>query len=57
MITIMPIAAILVLPIFFKRKKDGTPTSAASEKQISCLLVRLNMILLLTFVRSRGTAI
>jgi hypothetical protein len=41
----------------FSRKKDGTPMSAAREKQISCRLVRLNMILLFTFVRSLGTEI
>ena len=34
-----------------------TPMSAAREKQISCRLVRLNMILLFTFVRSLGTEI
>jgi len=38
-------------------KKDGTPMSAAREKQISCRLVRLNMTLLFTFVRSLGTEI
>ena len=55
--TIIPIAANVESPTFRSRKNDGTPMSAAREKQISCRLVRLNMTLLLTFVRSRGTAI
>lgn len=57
MTTIIPMAATLTFPVFFKRKKDGTPMSAAREKQISCRLVRLKATLLFTFVRSRGTAI
>ncbi len=55
--TIIPIAAKVESPTFRSKKNDGTPMSAAREKQISCRLVRLNMTLLLTFVRSRGTAI
>jgi hypothetical protein len=47
----------LMLPTIFKRKNVGTPMIAAMEKQISCLLVRLNITLLLTFVKSRGTGI
>ena len=39
------------------QKNDGTPMSAATLKQISCLFVRLNITLLFTFVRSRGTEI
>ena len=37
------------------KKKSGTPMSAPLPKQISCLLVRLNATLVLTFVRSLGT--
>ena len=55
--TIIPIAAELVEAICFIRKNDGTPRSAATEKQTSCLFVRLNITLLFTFVRSRGTDI
>ena len=55
--TIIPIAAMLTEPIVFSKKKDGTPMSAATLKQISCLFVRLNITLLFTFVRSRGTEI
>ncbi len=40
---------------FFSRKNSGTPVMAAAVKQISCRLVRLNMTLVLTFVRSLGT--
>lgn len=57
MMIIMPIAARETFPSFLSRKKDGTPISAAAPKQMSCLLVRLNSILLLTRVRSRGTGI
>ena len=55
--TIIPIAAVLTAVNCFKRKNDGTPRSAATLKQISCLFVRLNITLLFTFVRSRGTEI
>ena len=37
------------------RKKSGTPISAPPPKQTSCLLVKLNATLVLTFVRSLGT--
>ena len=57
MMTIIPIAAVLVEAICFIKKNDGTPMSAATLKQISCLFVRLNITLLFTFVRSRGTEI
>ncbi len=57
MTAIMPSAARLIFPVRFSRKKDGTPMSAAREKQISCRLVRLNKTLLFTFVRSLGTEI
>lgn len=57
MTIIIPIAAALMLPVFFRRKKDGTPMSAAREKQISCRFVRLKATLLFTLVRSLGTAI
>ena len=55
--TIIAMAAVLVEAICFTRKNDGTPKSAATEKQTSCLFVRLNITLLFTFVRSRGTDI
>ena len=57
LLIIIPIAAVLTDATCFIRKNDGTPKSAATEKQISCLLVRLNITLLFTFVRSRGTEI
>ena len=57
MIIIIPIAAMLVLPIFLSKKKDGTPMSAATEKQISCLFVRLNITFDFTLVKSLGTEI
>ena len=37
------------------KKKSGTPMSAPQPKQTSCLLVKLNATLVLTFVRSLGT--
>ena len=37
------------------KKKSGTPMSAPPPKQTSCLLVKLNATLVLTFVRSLGT--
>jgi hypothetical protein len=37
------------------RKYTGRPKAPAAEKQTSCLLVRLNRIFVLTFVRSLGT--
>ena len=39
----------------FKRKKDGTPRSAATPKQMICRFVRFKKILVLTRERSRGT--
>lgn len=57
MMTIIPIAAMLVLPIFFNKKNDGTPMSAATEKQINCLFVRLNITFDFTLVKSLGTEI
>ncbi|CAN4019665.1 hypothetical protein AJOOGB_AJOOGB_17430, partial [Dysosmobacter welbionis] len=39
----------------FARKKIGTPTAAAMEKQMSCRLVKLNMTFVLTRLRSFGT--
>jgi hypothetical protein len=50
-------AARLTFPLFFTRKNSGMPTAAAMEKQISCLLVRLKNIFVLTFPRSLGTDI
>lgn len=39
----------------FSRKNTGTATAMAAPKQMSCLLVRLNMTLVFTLVRSLGT--
>ena len=55
MITTIMQADMVVPRRFLVRKYNGTPTAAASEKQISCLLVRLNMTLFFTLVRSLGT--
>ncbi len=52
---IIPRAAREIFPVFFRRKKAGTPTTAAMEKQMSCHLVRPKRILDFTFVRSLGT--
>jgi hypothetical protein len=57
MMMIMLMAARLVLPMLLMKKKDGTPISAASPKQMSCLLVRLRNTFVLTRVRSLGTGI
>jgi hypothetical protein len=57
MMMIMLMAARLVLPMLLMKKKDGTPISAASPKQISCLFVRFKNTLVLTRVRSLGTGI
>ena len=40
---------------FCRKKKSGTPISAPPPKQINCLLVRLNITFVFTFVRSFGT--
>ena len=53
--TIMHMDAALVPTGPLSRKKSGTPTSAPPPKQTSCLLVRLNMTLVFTLVRSLGT--
>lgn len=45
----------LMFPVFRIRKKDGTPMSAAAEKQISCRLVRLKSTFDFTRVKSLGT--
>ncbi len=55
MIIIMPMTDALKEHASFSRKNDGTPRSAARPKHNSCLFVRLNITLLLTLVRSRGT--
>ena len=57
MMMIMLMAARLVLPMLLMKKKDGTPMSAASPKQMSCLFVRFKNTFVLTRVRSRGTGI
>ena len=53
--TIITIAAGLVPMLPLSKKKSGTPMSAPPPKQTSCLLVKLNATLVLTFVRSLGT--
>jgi len=55
--TIIHIAARLKLPMLLIAKKDGTPTSAAAPKQMSCRFVRPKNTLVFTRVRSRGTEI
>lgn len=55
MMTTMHMAAALVPAGPLSRKKSGTPRSAPPPKQMSCLLVRLNMTFVFTFVRSLGT--
>ena len=57
MIRITPMEARLMFPVFRIKKKDGTPMSAATEKQMSCLFVRLKNTFDFTRVRSRGTEI
>ena len=55
MTTIMQTVAVLELTVFRSKKKSGTPISTAAPKQMSCRLVRPNMTLDFTFVRSFGT--
>ena len=44
-------------PMELRNKKyTGIPTSAASVKQINCLLVKLNITLVLTLDKSFGTS-
>ncbi len=55
MTSIMHMAATLLPAGPRSKKKSGTPMSAPQPKQTSCLLVKLNATLVLTFVRSLGT--
>ena len=55
MITTMTIAAADNSSFDFARKKTGIPTAAARAKQMSCRLVRLDMTLVFTRLRSFGT--
>ena len=48
-------AAVVVPALSFVKKKSGSPIATAAPKQISCRLVRLNITLLLIFVKSFGT--
>ena len=57
MIRIIPMEARLMFPVLLIKKKDGTPMSAAIEKQMSCLFVRLKKTFDFTRVRSLGTEI
>lgn len=57
MTTIIQNVAVLDPAVLWSKKKSGTPISAAEPKQISCRFVRLNAILDLTLVKSRGTEI
>ena len=52
--TIMQRVAALELIALLSKKKSGTPMSAAAPKQMSCRLVKPNMTLDFTFVRSLG---
>jgi hypothetical protein len=54
-ITKIIISVARLVPAFFlKIKKKGKPTIRAKEKQISCLLVRLNITLVFTVLKSLG---
>ena len=55
MIMIIPIAASVMFPVFFRRKKSGSPTRIAAPKQRIWRLVRFKNNLLFTLVRSLGT--
>ena len=55
MTSIIHMAATLIPTGPRSKKKSGTPMSAPPPKQTSCLLVKLNATLVLTFVRSLGT--
>jgi len=46
--------ALLVPVLFFIRKNIGKPTTRAMEKHINCLLVRLNITLVFTVLKSLG---
>ena len=48
-------AAALVPTLPFTKKNSGSPIATAALKQISCRFVRLNITLLLIFVKSFGT--
>ena len=52
MTSIMHMAATLLPAGSRSKKKSGTPISAPLPKQTSCLLVKLNMTLVFTFVSS-----
>ena len=54
-ITTISIAAVEMPRLGLVRKYMGTPTAAASAKQMICRLVRLNMTLVFTRLRSFGT--
>ena len=41
--------------LFLVKKNRGNPIARAVEKQISCLLVRLNTTFVLTVLKSFGT--
>ncbi len=55
MMTTIAMTAAVTDVCAFKRKKDGTPKSAATPKQMICRFVRFKKILVLTRERSRGT--
>ena len=48
-------AAVVVPTLSFTKKNSGSPIATAALKQISCRFVRLNITLLLIFVKSFGT--
>ena len=48
-------AAVVVPALSFVKKNSGKPIATAALKQISCRFVRLNITLLLIFVKSFGT--
>ena len=54
MTIIMMSAAVLMGRQLLRTKNSGTPISAPPPKQISCRLVKLNITLVFTEVRSLG---
>lgn len=48
-------AAVVVPALSYVKKNSGKPIATAALKQISCRFVRLNITLLLIFVKSFGT--
>ena len=54
-VSIIRIAATVVLIKVLHRKNRGTATAAPEPKQMSCRFVRLNITFVLTVLKSLGT--